>query len=72
MMVSRLGFLLRCVVFCPFHRCFCIRRIPLLRFEGDVFSSEGLLYFFCGVFHEIITSFLWRMFMLDCCVLLCK
>lgn len=46
MMVSRLGFLLRCVVFCPFHRCFCIRRIPLLRFEDDVFLSEGLLYFF--------------------------
>lgn len=25
---------------------------------------------FCGAFHEIITSFLWRQFMLDCCVLL--
>ena len=51
MMVSRLGFLLRCVVFfVHFIDVFCIRRIPLLRFEGDVFSSEGLLYFFCGVF----------------------
>lgn len=49
MMVSFLGFLLRYFVFSPFHRCFCIRRIPLLRFEGDVFLSEGLLYFFVGL-----------------------
>lgn len=72
MMVSRLGFLLWCVVFLSISSVFCIRRIPLLRFEGDVFSSEDLLYFFCGAFHEIITSFLWCMFMLGCCVLLCK
>lgn len=50
MMVSRLGFLLRCVVFLSISSVFCIRRIPLLRFEGDVFSSEGLLCFFVGLF----------------------
>lgn len=50
MMVSRLGFLLRCVVFLSISSVFCIRRISLLRFEGDVFSSEDLLYFFVGLF----------------------